>query len=512
MNRTKQELEDRLLDYLYDEMPAQDRSAFVSEIRQDPQLQERLEQFQAVQQKAGALKMHALPSHLHTKLAAEAHRATHSGAAHTPKLTLVERLSVFLLRPAFATAAVAVILTGVGLFYADKSLFKEPSPTDILAARPESSPQPTSATAPTPAGEAARPSEDPGAAVATRAPAELPSAIPGAPPAEPKWEPAPAAVAASEEVERRAAPPAPPKPVGGAPATDTKPLAVLGAADGGGAKLSKANGTDVAELSKNVDKKAAEVATGWGKTNGVPDDVVSAGTLKKEAAANVALDGAVADEPTADNQALYGGVGAGYGDVEGKSAASGESAQKAQYRSQSDTVMVQKTAPVAAEVAEAEEAGAPTGGVEQVDQGEAEGRAGAKAALPQEVAPEEPAADVSTHELALSYFKSRNVAASAKVYDDLLTNYPGYVGRKKALAEAVTVYLLAGQRQKAEAALAELESSTSDPARYAHLRNMVDGKSEPTKATSSMPAKPASKKAGPKQAAPPADSMESPLQ
>lgn len=493
MNRTKQELEDRLLDYLYDEMPVGDRSAFVAEISEYPDLARQLERWQSVGAQSQKWKDSEFPPQLHAKLMAEAKRAAGSRAVHPPKATLLDRLSVFLMRPAFATAAVAVILAGVGLFYADKTVMNEPSPTDILAARPQPSEEAPEAAAPKiteATGEQAVGSNDLAPAPAA-APVDTPETA-----ATQKWAPS-----AAE------GPPAP-------------QFAADFVADEVGRRAQRSSAE--AEKPKDVAKKAA------GAGAQVGEKPVAVAKEKKTAARDLVLDGTGDGGWNNNNQAVYGGVGslAGGGANKGELGEAAGAAGRGEQPTQTDSMgtksaadpkppieFAQKTAPIDESVTKA--AKQHDDDREQVEEflqpAESEAAPTEDGLEPSgDPATRIPAGDAQYHDLAQSYFRSNQIAAAVKAYDDLLANYPHYSGRRTALAEAVEVYLQAGQKQKAQAALAELESRTKDPTKYARLRTLVDGDADPANATTSTPAKPASKKAGPKQAAPPADSLETP--
>lgn len=127
---TRQELEDRLLDYLYDELEAGERSAFERSLAAHPEVLREVEAHRATRKAFEALPRAAVPAGLLDGVMAEAEReAARVQAAKTAKAGAEERreasgfvawIKRLLFQPAFAMAMVVLVVAGVSLVASDK--------------------------------------------------------------------------------------------------------------------------------------------------------------------------------------------------------------------------------------------------------------------------------------------------------------------------------------------------------------------------------------------------------
>ena len=116
---TRPELDDLLVDYLYDELEPARRAAFEEGLAEHPELAAEVAAHRRTRVAAAELPQLALPAGLLDGVLAEAGRvaAAQTAAAAAKRPGFFERLSRLLLQPAFASAALAVLVVGVGLLY-----------------------------------------------------------------------------------------------------------------------------------------------------------------------------------------------------------------------------------------------------------------------------------------------------------------------------------------------------------------------------------------------------------
>lgn len=123
---TRQELEERLLDYLYDELDERERAAFERALPQHPEVEREVAAHRTTRRAYAALPREAAPAGLLDGVLAEAEReaarrteaaaparAGERGASGAPSFW--ERVRRVLFQPAFAMAMVVLVVAGVSL-------------------------------------------------------------------------------------------------------------------------------------------------------------------------------------------------------------------------------------------------------------------------------------------------------------------------------------------------------------------------------------------------------------
>ena len=110
------DLQDLLLDYVYEELDANERAAFEAALADNAEVQAELAAIQATRELFGALEEQAVPPALSASLMAEAAKAV--PAPETPGLLarIHSALSLLVMHPAMSTAAVMVVVAGVSLY------------------------------------------------------------------------------------------------------------------------------------------------------------------------------------------------------------------------------------------------------------------------------------------------------------------------------------------------------------------------------------------------------------
>jgi len=171
---TRQELDDLLVDYLYDELDDAQRAAFESGLEEHPELAAEVEAHRQTRSVAAGLPSFALPPGLLDGVMAEAeHVAAANAAAADKPPGFFARLSRLILQPAFASAALAVVVIGVGVIY----MANPPSAADPDSQRLE----PVVATRPTAAHTAEKKGGAPEGPAVANAPEPLAEGGEGAP-------------------------------------------------------------------------------------------------------------------------------------------------------------------------------------------------------------------------------------------------------------------------------------------------------------------------------------------
>ena len=106
---TREQLNDRLVDYLYDEMTADDRQAFEYAVEKFPDLHDEVLAHQRTRKAMAQFPLEEPPA---AALHAIMRAARHEVAPPAPQPSLLDKLLAMLTQPAFATAA---IVAGIGL-------------------------------------------------------------------------------------------------------------------------------------------------------------------------------------------------------------------------------------------------------------------------------------------------------------------------------------------------------------------------------------------------------------
>lgn len=132
MTPTRPELDELLVDYLYDELDPAQRAAFERGLIEHPELAAEVEAHRRTRSVAASLPAIAMPAGLLDDVLAEAARVAAAnapakgGASSAPGL--FERLFRVFNQPAFAMAMVALVVVGVGMLLLDKPLPGESDP------------------------------------------------------------------------------------------------------------------------------------------------------------------------------------------------------------------------------------------------------------------------------------------------------------------------------------------------------------------------------------------------
>lgn len=108
MNR---DTHDKVLDYLYDELPASEREAFEQQLRRDPALEREVESLRGVRQLVARATVPAPPAALLQNLQREARLA-----APTARESWFDRFMAGLMRPATGVAFAALAIVGTGIY------------------------------------------------------------------------------------------------------------------------------------------------------------------------------------------------------------------------------------------------------------------------------------------------------------------------------------------------------------------------------------------------------------
>ena len=112
MKLTRQDLDELLVDYLYDELEPARRAAFEQGLAEHPDLVAEVEAHRRTRAAAARIPVAVLPPGLLDAALAEARR---DAAKAAPAPGFFERLFRLVSQPAFATAALAVLVVGVGI-------------------------------------------------------------------------------------------------------------------------------------------------------------------------------------------------------------------------------------------------------------------------------------------------------------------------------------------------------------------------------------------------------------
>ncbi len=114
---TRQELDDRLLDYLYDELEPSERNAFERALATHPDVAKEVEGHRATRRAYQALPREVAPAGLLADVlaAADAEAAKRSQAASAAPIGFWERARRMMFQPAFAMAMVVMVVAGVSL-------------------------------------------------------------------------------------------------------------------------------------------------------------------------------------------------------------------------------------------------------------------------------------------------------------------------------------------------------------------------------------------------------------
>jgi hypothetical protein len=115
MLMTREQIEDRMMDYLYEELSEQERSAFEAAVSAYPDLQEAISEFRNTRSSFESLPQIEVPNLVKANILREARLAVAEAES-----TWFARLTAILTRPAMGTAFAAVLVASVGLLVIER--------------------------------------------------------------------------------------------------------------------------------------------------------------------------------------------------------------------------------------------------------------------------------------------------------------------------------------------------------------------------------------------------------
>ena len=190
MSMTRQDIQDLMLDYLYEELSSDETTLFEEALGQHPDLQQEVEAHRGTRAAFSRLPDIEVPHLVQANILREARKAVADRTeASQPAVGWFSQLVALLTRPAMATALVAVLVAVVGLYVVDRGVLSPKKetrddlyrpPAELTAAEPSAEARKMAAEAPAvettaelPSGvvpEDEAPAAEPAAAVATETP------------------------------------------------------------------------------------------------------------------------------------------------------------------------------------------------------------------------------------------------------------------------------------------------------------------------------------------------------
>lgn len=123
MSLSRQDIEDRLMDYLYEELSDDESALFEEELRRHPDLQAEVDSHRRTRSAFTRLPQLDMPHLVQANILREARRAAADvGAARQEPAGLLARLAAWLMQPAVATAMIGVLVAAIGLYVADRRM------------------------------------------------------------------------------------------------------------------------------------------------------------------------------------------------------------------------------------------------------------------------------------------------------------------------------------------------------------------------------------------------------
>lgn len=123
MSLSRQDIEDRLMDYLYEELSDDESALFEEELRRHPDLQAEVDSHRRTRSAFARLPQLDMPHLVQANILREARRAAADvGAARQEPAGLLARLAAWLMQPAVATAMIGVLVAAIGLYVADRRM------------------------------------------------------------------------------------------------------------------------------------------------------------------------------------------------------------------------------------------------------------------------------------------------------------------------------------------------------------------------------------------------------
>ena len=174
MNKlTRQELDDRLLDYLYDELEPSERSAFERALLEHPEIAAEVEAHRATRKAYAVLPREVAPPGLLANVLREAEVEAKRRAAGAEQVSWWEKVRRVLFQPTFAMAAAVLLVAGVSYVSITKNRLPGMEPAHDSQHIP-----PVAMTAPSPVvAEGQGEERARGAAIAEAPGQELPAAL-----------------------------------------------------------------------------------------------------------------------------------------------------------------------------------------------------------------------------------------------------------------------------------------------------------------------------------------------
>ncbi|MEZ4266672.1 MAG: hypothetical protein R3F39_09865 [Myxococcota bacterium] len=133
MNMTRQEMEERLVDFLYDELEADDRARFEASLSAHPEVQAEVAAHTSTRSmlaSSGALDELRMPPGLLDSVMREARVV--AAPVEEPRASWLDKLLALLMQPAMAVALVTVLMAGTGIYLARQG-GGEPTMADSVA-------------------------------------------------------------------------------------------------------------------------------------------------------------------------------------------------------------------------------------------------------------------------------------------------------------------------------------------------------------------------------------------
>ena len=133
MSLSRQDIEDRLMDYLYEELSDEESAAFEQELRHHPDLQAEVGAHRRTRSAFARLPEVEVPHLVQANILREARKAAAAvGEAREKPRGFFARLAELLMQPAAATAMLAVLVAAIGLYVADRKMLSNEDARDDL--------------------------------------------------------------------------------------------------------------------------------------------------------------------------------------------------------------------------------------------------------------------------------------------------------------------------------------------------------------------------------------------
>lgn len=123
MSLTRQDIEDRMMDYLYEELSDDESALFEEGLRHHPDLMAEVDAHRHTRSAFARLPELDIPHLVQANILRDARRAAAEvGVAREQPRGLLARIASWMMQPAAATAMVGVLVAAIGLYVADKKM------------------------------------------------------------------------------------------------------------------------------------------------------------------------------------------------------------------------------------------------------------------------------------------------------------------------------------------------------------------------------------------------------